>query len=79
MRNVRSYLSAQEVRELQPHTYCRLNMTVGGTYGSSYKRRYGTGGRSGQALFTQTADQAQALLAAGTAANAAVSTEARAA
>ena len=49
MRNVRSYLSAQEVREIQPHTYCRLNTTVGGTYGSSYKRRYGTVGRGVQA------------------------------
>jgi len=42
MRNVRSYLSAQDVEQAQSYAYPRLNTTTGLTYGSRYKRRYGT-------------------------------------
>lgn len=62
MRNIRSYLPPQDVQEVQPLSYCRLNTTVGVTYGSRYKRRYGTSRKTSTVYGeVSTATQVQAL------------------
>lgn len=42
MRNIRSYLIEPQISAVQPLSYYRLKSTTGSTYGSKYKRRYGT-------------------------------------